>query len=152
MPTLTCVFECACAQGAAGFVMLIKSKPPPHKAPQKKTAGNMNHCQVGPDEDTGSVSPEFTGLIWQPSCDPLSGTCHVCRVCSYSHANDVRFGQNVNETRHTVQGSKPNRMTVVSRSTQDEINTTFDIQTWQPNPGIVQNNEEFVRATTAPRV
>lgn len=58
----------------------------------------------------------------------------------------------MNETRHTVQGSKPNRMTVVSRSTQDEINTTFDIQTWQPNPGIVQNNEEFVRATTALRV
>lgn len=59
----------------------------------------------------------------------------------------------MNETRHTVQGSKPNHMTVVSlRTAQDEINTTFDIQTWQPIPEIVQNNEEFARGTTAPRV
>lgn len=157
MPARTycmCVSVCVCAQGVAGFVMLIKSSPPltpsPHKAPQKETAGNMNHCQVGPDEDTGSVSPEFTGLIWQPSCDPLSGTCHVCRVWAYSHANDVSFGQNVNETRHTVQGSKSRaRDSGSSRAARDEINTTFDIQTWQPIPRIVQNNEEFARGSTA---
>lgn len=143
---------CVCAlRGWQGSSCWLKATPP-HKAPQKKTAGNMNHCQVGPDEDTGSMSPEFTGLIWQPSCDPLSGTCHVCRVWAYSHANDVRFGQNVNETRHTVHGSKPNHMTVVPRTAQDEINTTFDIQTWQPKPGIVLNNEEFAKGTTAPQV
>lgn len=110
-----CVWVSVCVHRQGSSCWLKATPPPlPHKAPQKKTAGNMNHCQVGPDEDTGSVSPEFTGLIWQPSCDPLSGTCHVCRVWAYSHANDVRFGQNVNETRHTVQGSKPDRMTVVS--------------------------------------
>lgn len=96
------VCECVRAGGRRGSSCWLEA-PPPHRAPLKKTAGNMNHCQVGPHEDTRSVSPEFTGLIWQPSCDPLSGTCHVCRVWAYSHANDVSFGQNVNETRHTVQ-------------------------------------------------
>ena len=56
----------------------------------------------------------------------------------------------MNETRHTVQESKPNHMTVVPRTARDEINTTFDIQTWQPKPGIVANNEEFAGGTTAP--
>lgn len=80
---------------------------------------------------------------------PCLGRVTLAEFWAYSHANDVRFGQNVNETRHTVQGSKPNHMTVVSCTAEDEMNTTFDIQTWQPKPEIVQNNEEFAIGTTA---
>lgn len=72
---------------------------------------------------------------------------------AYSHANDVRIGRNVNETRHTVQGSKPKpHDSGFPRRAQDEMNMTFDIQTWQLIPGIVQNNEELVKRTTAARV
>lgn len=84
---------------------------------------------------------------------PCLGCVTLAEFGAYSHANDVRLGQNVNETRHTVQESKPNRMTVVPRAAPDEINTTFDIQkAGKPKPGIVQNNEEFARGTTARRV
>lgn len=52
----------------------------------------------------------------------------------------------MNETRHTVQMFQTRLHDSgfsLARAAQDEINTTFDIQTWQPTPGIIQNNEEF---------
>lgn len=47
----------------------------------------------------------------------------------------------MNETRHTVQGSKPNRHD--GWLPRDEINTKFDTRSSPPIPGIVQNNEDF---------
>lgn len=132
----------------AGFVVLIKSSPlfllllfPPRRGlsekKKKKTAGNMNHCQVGPDEDTRSVSPEFTGLMWQPSCDPLSGTCHVGRVlASFS----CKWRQVWTECEWDSSHCRPPRDAPLP---PDEINTKPDIPSSPPIPGIVQNNEDF---------
>lgn len=84
---------------------------------------------------------------------PCLGRVTLAEFGAYSHANDVRFGQNVNETRHTVQESEPDHLTVVPCTARDEINTTFDIQkAGKPKPGIVPNNEGFARGTAALRV
>lgn len=124
-------------------VSLIKNKT----NPPKKAGGNMNHCQVRLDEDTRSVSPEFTGIImtaklWSPVWD-----VSLFGVCAYSHANvrnqewtecewdSTRYG-----THHNVQGLYTNHVTAVSLVPRG-VGKHIDIKIGQPVPGIVSGNK-----------